>query len=982
MAGDFNARLDTQLQPPPPSHTAAHSQQLLQLCRHTTLQLCTGRSPGDTHAPPTFRGRGPYPGTRLDHILISPSLSDRLASSSVDTTRQESDHYPIQARFQLMPLARGQPAARSHCGARLPRVQWQPNCQAAYAAAVQADTHQEFHSCVAAIAAGDLTAAFQHLHSGLQAAADESGLPRRSSHPRPTAQHHQPFYDAECKALKRQVRHLFQTQPGSQAARTAEKQYHGVVRRKKRAHQVQQLHHVLQEQRNNPRAFWKQLKSQHTALPAPLQEPAAWDPYLTRLASIPLPSDCHLPDSAFPQQPLSTDARLTAPIGIAEVLYALQHLHNGRAPGLSGLPAELLRYARPPPLDGAPQPPDPLLPLLARILTTAFQAGYLPQQVKCSLITPVYKRGDTLEPDNYRPIAVTEAITRLYAAILNRRILLWTEQRNLRAECQAGFRPRLSTVHQLFALQHFVDKHFGSGQPLYTCFIDLKGAYDKVQRPLLWLVLQRLGMPEQMIQAIKSLYEGCSVTMNIAGWHGQTRASETGVKQGCPLSPTLFGLFIDGLERFLRRACPEAGALTSDGTRVPVLGYADDFVLLASSQEQLQALLHALERFCRAVGMELCVPKTKVLVFQKGARVPCQLTCSTGALEQVDEFKYLGVLFGSDTGLHMAYEHLTRTMWGAWSLLQQRYRNLHCVPSVHLLLRLYQVCVPPAGSYGCEVWGFRRLSGATRKARQGLASGHVQILRQISGIRTDVPTAILFKELQEKPLQDIWLLRSIRFWNNLSGLPPTSLHRKIALDDCRDAIVHNTKNWAWSLHKALQKLGYSLDIACNTMDLISLAQVRQQLQGRLDAHWDGLALCPRTCATQGARLCTYEAWFAATHPRRHCLGISVSATTLRLFLRFRTGCHGLPVDQGRRGNRVPRLERYCNLCNSQAIGDERHIVFECPALRDLRARHACLFRPDITTMRQFMWQDDLVQVAHFIKHSLARVYDGLETVNI
>jgi hypothetical protein len=301
---------------------------------------------------------------------------------------------------------------------------------------------------------------------------------------------------------------------------------------------------------------------------------------------------------------------------------------------------------------------------------------------------------------------------------------------------------------------------------------------------------------------------------------------------------------------------------------------------------------------------------------------------------------------------------------------------------VHLLLRLYQVCVPPAGSYGCEVWGIRRLSGAAQKARQRLASVHLQILRQISGIRTDVPTAILFRELQEKPLQDLWLLRSIRFWNNLAGLPPTSLHRKIALDDCRDAIVHNTKNWAWSLHKALQKLGYSLDIACNNMDQISLAQVRQQLQGQLDAHWENLALCPRTCATQGARLCTYENWFAATRPRRHCLRISVSATTLRLFLRFRTGCHGLPVDQGRWGNRVPRSERFCHLCNTQAIGDERHIVFECPALHDLRARYNSLFRPSITTMRQFMWQDDLVQVAHFIRLSLGRVYTDLDTVNI
>ena len=79
------------------------------------------------HAPPTFRGRGPYPGTRLDHILISPSLNDRLTNSSVDTSRQKSDHFPIQARFQLHPLAQGQPAAGSHCGARLPRVQWQPS---------------------------------------------------------------------------------------------------------------------------------------------------------------------------------------------------------------------------------------------------------------------------------------------------------------------------------------------------------------------------------------------------------------------------------------------------------------------------------------------------------------------------------------------------------------------------------------------------------------------------------------------------------------------------------------------------------------------------------------------------------------------------------------------------------------------------------------------------------------------------------------
>ncbi len=47
---------------------------------------------------------------------------------------------------------------------------------------------------------------------------------------------------------------------------------------------------------------------------------------------------------------------------------------------------------------------------------------------------------------------------------------------------------------------------------------------------------------------------------------------------------------------------------------------------------------------------------------------------------------------------------------------------------------------------------------------------------------------------------------------------------------------------------------------------------------------------------------------------------------------FRTGCHDLPINQGRRGNRVPRFQRFCQLYHTQAIGDERHIVFECPAL--------------------------------------------------
>ena len=145
---------------------------------------------------------------------------------------------------------------------------------------------------------------------------------------------------------------------------------------------------------------------------------------------------------------------------------------------------------------------------LAAILDAAFQRGILPDDVKSSLVTPVFKKGDKCDPANYRPIAVGEPLCRLYAAILNRRIVSWAEEAGLRAPCQAGFRPRMSTEHQLFALRHFIDRARFQKQPLFAAFVDLRKAYDSVQHPLLWASLQRKGVHGKMLAAIQSLYSG------------------------------------------------------------------------------------------------------------------------------------------------------------------------------------------------------------------------------------------------------------------------------------------------------------------------------------------------------------------------------------------------------------------------------------------------------------------------------------------
>ena len=93
------------------------------------------------------------------------------------------------------------------------------------------------------------------------------------------------------------------------------------------------------------------------------------------------------------------------------------------------------------------------------------------------------------------------------------------------------------------------------------------------------------------------------------------------------------------------------------------------------------------------------------------------------------------------------------------------------------------------------------------------------------------------------------------------------------------------------------------------------------------------------------------------------LKLPLPSSVLRTLLRFRMGCHRLPNLTGSWAG-VPRGQRMCSLCGSHSP-DERHVVFECPALQHLRAEHNNLFQGRYS-MRGFMWQPGAVQVAKFV----------------
>jgi hypothetical protein len=156
-----------------------------------------------------------------------------------------------------------------------------------------------------------------------------------------------------------------------------------------------------------------------------------------------------------------------------------------------------------------------------------------------------------------------------------------------------------------------------------------------------------------MLFAIAALYNNVKYRVKFTTGLPEAFGGDTGVRQGCPLSPFIFGVFVEMLHERIHAQHPTEGPTFdySKPVHVPLLLFADDVALLSYSPQGSQRLLHCLADFCDENHLTVSICKTKVVLFHKALsqviRQGQQFTVQGKAVAVEDEYQYLGLMLGT-----------------------------------------------------------------------------------------------------------------------------------------------------------------------------------------------------------------------------------------------------------------------------------------------------------------------------------------------
>ena len=417
---------------------------------------------------------------------------------------------------------------------------------------------------------------------------------------------------------------------------------------------------------------------------------------------------------------------------VTEVNRAIDQLAPGKAPGSDQIPLDLIKQCK-----------TVLLDPIYDLLCCCWTEGEVPQDMRDTKIVTLYKnKGERSDCNNYRGISLLGIVGKVYARVLLVRLQKLAER--VYPESQCGFRTGRSTIDMIFSLRQLQEKCREQNMPLYLAFVDLTKAFDTVSREGLFLALSKIGCPPKLLSLVRSFHQDMKGTVQFDGNLSEPFDICNGVKQGCVLAPTLFGIFFSMV---LKHAFGDANEgiflrTRSDGrlfslarlrakTKVSLamirdMLFADDAGIASHTEEELQHLMNRLSAACKKFGLIISLQKTKIL--SQGSSVEPTIKIDNYELDVVKDFPYLGSTISESLSLDSEISKRIGKAAGTLSRLTDRVWANDTL-RVSTKMSVYRACILSTLLYGSETW-----STYARQEEQ-LQIFHLRSLRFILGIK-------------------------------------------------------------------------------------------------------------------------------------------------------------------------------------------------------------------------------------------------------